>query len=272
MVYWHVEKKSLCIYSQVKRCSSSEVAAMIEGVLRHCTDMEVAKNYVDTHGQSEVAFAFCHLLGFQLMPRLKGIGRQRLYRPHGEDLDAYPNLRPILTRRIRWDLIQPQYDEMIKYATALRLGTADAEAILRRFTRSSLQHPTYRAMAELGKVRKTIFLCNYLHDEAVQREVQAGMNVIENWNSANSFVYYGKGGEIATNNREEQETAILSLHLLQICLVYINTLMLQQVLGEETWHDRMQANDLRALTPLFYSHVNPYGNFKLNLQERIEIE
>jgi hypothetical protein len=41
---------------------------MIEGVLQHCTSMEVEKNYVDNHGQSEVAFAFCHLLGFQLMP------------------------------------------------------------------------------------------------------------------------------------------------------------------------------------------------------------
>jgi Tn3 transposase DDE domain/Domain of unknown function (DUF4158) len=30
MVYWHVEKKALCIYSQIKRCSSSEVAAMKE--------------------------------------------------------------------------------------------------------------------------------------------------------------------------------------------------------------------------------------------------
>jgi TnpA family transposase len=46
---------------------------MIEGLLRHCTDMKVEKNYVDTHGQSEVAFAFCHLLGFQLLPRLKRI-------------------------------------------------------------------------------------------------------------------------------------------------------------------------------------------------------
>ena len=64
MVYWHVEKKSVCIYSQVKSCSSSEVAAMIEGVLRHCTEMTVEKNYVDSHGQSEVAFAFCRLLGF----------------------------------------------------------------------------------------------------------------------------------------------------------------------------------------------------------------
>ena len=38
MIYWHVERKAACIYSQLKRCSSSEVAAMIEGVLRHCTD------------------------------------------------------------------------------------------------------------------------------------------------------------------------------------------------------------------------------------------
>jgi len=62
MIYWHVEKKSACIYSQLKTCSSSEVAAMIEGLLRHCTDMKLQKTYVDTHGQSEVAFAFCRLL------------------------------------------------------------------------------------------------------------------------------------------------------------------------------------------------------------------
>ena len=55
MIYWHVEKKSVCIYSQLKRCSSSEVAAMIEGLLRHCTEMSVEKNYVDSHGQSDLA-------------------------------------------------------------------------------------------------------------------------------------------------------------------------------------------------------------------------
>jgi hypothetical protein len=43
MIYWHVEKNSTCIYSQLKSCSSSEVAAMIEGLLRHCTEMEVEK-------------------------------------------------------------------------------------------------------------------------------------------------------------------------------------------------------------------------------------
>jgi TnpA family transposase len=43
-----------------------------------------------------------------------------------------------------------------------------------------------------GKIRKTIFLCHYLHNEAVRREVQAGLNIIENWNSANGFIFLGK--------------------------------------------------------------------------------
>ena len=122
MIYWHVERRSTCIYSQLKTCSSSEAAAMIEGVLRHCTDMTVDRTYVDFHGQSEVAFSFCRLLGFQLLPRLKGIHRQRLYRPTTGAPDAYPTLQAVLTRPIDWALIEKQYDQIIRYATALRLG------------------------------------------------------------------------------------------------------------------------------------------------------
>src|SRR5712691_13165521 len=232
MVYWHVEKRAVCIYSQLKTVSSSEVAAMLEGVLRHGTDMRVEKHYVDTHGQSAVAFAFCHLLNFQLLPRLKGIHRQKLYRPAAGQPDAYPHLHAILTRPIQWELIRQQYDQMIKYATALRLGTADADTILKRFTRDNLQHPTYQALVELGKAMKTSFLCHYLHAEALRREVNEGLNVVENWNSANDFIFYGKSGEIATNQLDDQEIAVLSLHLVQACLVSINTLMLQQVLDE----------------------------------------
>ncbi|HBJ2610341.1 hypothetical protein FDF97_19365 [Clostridium botulinum] len=36
-------------------------------------DWHVEKNFVDSHSQSEVAIAFCHLLGFNLMPRIKAI-------------------------------------------------------------------------------------------------------------------------------------------------------------------------------------------------------
>jgi len=272
MIYWHVERRSTCIHSQLKRCSSSEVAAMIEGVLHHCTDAEVQNQFVDSHGQSEVAFAFCHLLGFVLAPRLKAIARQKLYLPDLDLKEALVNLGPILTRSIDWEQIEHQFDEMVKYTAALRHRTADPEAILQRFTKSNVQHPTYSALGELGKVIKTIFLCRYLAEEAFRREINAGLNVVENWNSANGFIFFGKGGEISSNRLQDQEFSVLTLHLLQNCLVFINTLMLQQILNEPTWAKRMTAEDWRGLSPLIYSHVNPYGQFAVNMNERIDFD
>jgi TnpA family transposase len=135
----------------------------------------------------------------------------------------------------------------------------------------AVPYPAFQAISELGKVRKTIFLCKYLNSEILRQEIEEGLNVIENWNSANNFIWYGKGGEIAVNNKEDQEIAILSLHLLQICMVYINTLLVQKVLSEEEWVSRMQPEDFRGLTPLFYGHINPYGKLVLNMDERIMI-
>jgi TnpA family transposase len=205
------------------------------------------------------------------MTRLKNIGRQKLYRPEDGMNDAYPNLQPILTRNINWELIRQQYDQMIKHATALRLGTAETEAILKRFTRNNLKHPTYQALCELGKALKTIFLCDYLDSEELRREIHEGLNVIESWNSANDFILYGKGREISSNAIEDQEITALSLHLLQNCLVYINTLMIQKVLSDKKLFNIMTDDDFRGLTPLIYGHINPYGSFKLNMDERIVI-
>ena len=271
MIYWHVEKKSSCIYSQLKSCSSSEVASMIEGVLKHCTDIKIDRNYVDTHGQSEVAFAFSHLLDFSLMPRFKSLATKKLYLPHKGIRESLPNLAPILTRVIDWKLISEQYDQMIKYTTALKLGTAKAEAIMKRFTRNNLQHPTYKALQELGKVVKTIFLCEYLTSKPLRIEINQGLNVVENRNSANGFIFYGKSGEISTNNLENQELSVLCLHLLQNSLVYINTLMIQEIFSTKKWAGLMGTDDLRALTPPIYKHINPYGKFELDMEKRIPL-
>ncbi len=250
MIYWHVDTGSVCIHSSLKRCSSSEVASMIEGVLRHDTDAEIDRTYVDSHGQSEVAFAFCRVLGFQLLPRFKAIAQQKLYLPSVGTAADYPNLDCILTRAIDWQLIEQQYDEIVRYATALLERTADPEAILRRFTRSNVQHPTYRAIAELGKAMKTIFLCRYLRDEKLRREINEGLNVVESWNSANGFIFFGRGGELGGSRVEDQEASVAALHLVQSCLVYVNTLMIQRVLAEPEWRGRMTEADLRGLTPL----------------------
>ncbi len=159
---------------------------------------------------------------------------------------------------------------MIKYATAIRQGTASTEAILRRFTRSA-SHPTYQAMLEVGRAQRTIFVARYLRSRELQREITEGLNVVEAFNRANSVIYYGKGGEIASNRKEEQEMTVLCLRILQAALVYVNTLLLQDVLAEDDWADTLTTEDRRGLTPLFWQHVLPYGEVKLDMTARLRI-
>ena len=54
-------------------------------------------------------------------------------------------------------------------------------------------------------------------------------------------------------------------------MVYINTLMLQQVIKESNWLDKMALEDKRAITPLLHEHLNPYGTFLLNLDTRLAV-
>ncbi len=74
----------------------------------------------------------------------------------------------------------------------------------------------------MGKVIKTIFLCQYLYSESLRREINESLNVVENWNNANGFIFFGRGKEIATNRLEDQEIAVLSLHLLGVKLARLS--------------------------------------------------
>ncbi|WP_254390201.1 transposase [Streptomyces sp. AC550_RSS872] len=63
---------------------------------------------------------------------------------------------------------------------------------------------------------------------------------------------------------------MLALHLLQSSLVYINTLLLQQVLAESAWAKKLRNDDRRGLTALFWSNINPYGTFRLEMDKRLD--
>jgi TnpA family transposase len=94
---------------------------------------------------------------------------------------------------------------------------------------------------------------------------------VESWNRANSVIFYGKGGDLATNRRDEQEMSVLCLRILQAALVYVNTLMLQDVLADPDWPEVLTLEDRRGLTPLFWAHVLPYGEVKLNMASRLTL-
>jgi hypothetical protein len=85
-------------------------------------------------------------------------------------------------------------------------------------------------------------------------------------------VFFARRGELASNRHEDHEISMLALHLLHNCLIYINPLVLQQVLARSHWSQKLGARDLGAMTPLIWEHVTPNGRFELDMNARLPLD
>jgi hypothetical protein len=90
-------------------------------------------------------------------------------------------------------------------------------------------HPAYQAMQEISRAQRTIFVCRYLRDRELQREINAALNVAESWNAGNAVLHYGNGGDLPGNRRDKQELTVLCLRVLQASVSFLNTLLIQDV-------------------------------------------
>ncbi|WP_331720512.1 transposase (plasmid) [Streptomyces sp. NBC_00161] len=87
--------------------------------------------------------------------------------------------------------------------------------------------------------------------------IEEGLNVMESSNGVNSVIVSGKGGAIVSNRRDEQQMFVLCLRILQSALVYVNTLMLRNVLAEPQWADLLTAADRRQSRATAPNSVGP---------------
>ncbi|MFF0170893.1 Tn3 family transposase [Streptomyces prasinus] len=82
----------------------------------------------------------------------------------------------------------------------------------------------------------------------------------------------GTSGSPTESLEGSQEVSMLALHLLQSTLVHVNTLLMQEVLAGEKWAGKLTAADWRTLSSLFWTHVNPYGRFELDMNSRLDLD
>ncbi|WP_445585681.1 Tn3 family transposase [Streptomyces finlayi] len=237
----------MAIHSQLINCTASEVAAMIEGAMRPGTTMDVEANYTDSHGQSEFGFGITRLLNFDLLPRIKRINKVRLYRPVAGEPDACPQLTPAPTRPIRWEFIAQQYDQMIKYAhrdpDPHHVRRGDPAALHPQRLPSHLRGDAGGRPRAEGHLRGPLPAA-----AGPPAGDRAGLNVME-FQRRELRDRLRRGREIASKRRDEQEMFVLCLRILQSALVYVNTLMLQDILGEPEWAELLTPADRRGLTP-----------------------
>lgn len=88
--------------------NASEAIHVLDGLLYHGSDLAIETHYVDSGGVSDMSFALCHLLGFQLVPRLRGLKDRRLYFLPGDTPPA--SLAPLIGDSINVDRIKAKLE------------------------------------------------------------------------------------------------------------------------------------------------------------------
>ncbi|GLY80507.1 hypothetical protein Airi01_087740 [Actinoallomurus iriomotensis] len=95
--------------------------------------------------------------------------------------------------------------------------------------------------------------------------------MVENFNSASKDIFYGKAGDLTGDDREHLEVSALALHLITAAITYLNTVMIQIVLRDPAWNRRLTPADRRGLSALFWSPLNLYGRFELDMNNHLDI-
>ena len=174
-----IDMRHLLWHSTVITSAEREAAYVIDGLMHN----DVIKSDIhstDTHGYSEVIFAATYLLGTMFAPRIKGVGRQRLYafknRKFYED-QGHTALLP--HRAIRSDVIESQWEEVLRFIATIRLKVSTASQLFKRLNSYSKQHPLYQALREFGKLPKSFFILKYVDDQTLRQSIEKQLNQVE---------------------------------------------------------------------------------------------
>lgn len=124
-----------------------------------------------------------------------------------------------------------QWDEMMRTAGSLKLGTIHASELIRSLLKSSRLSGLALAIMEVGRVNKTLYLLNYIDDEDYRRRILTQLNRGESRHAVPRAICYGQRGEIRKRYREGLEDQLGARGLVTNAVVLWNTLYIQESLS-----------------------------------------
>jgi TnpA family transposase len=239
---------------------------ILEGLLEQETSLQPVEIIADTAGTSDVVFGLFWLLGYQFSPRLADIGETRFWRI--DNNADYGVLNGLARQRINTRLIERNWDDLLRIAGSLMLGTVKASELMRSLLRSKRPSTLARAIGELGRIPKTLYLLSYVDDENYRRHILTQINRHENRHQLSKVTFHGQRGEIKKRYREGQEDQLSALGLVVNAIVLWNTIYMQKALSKlRSQGMEVKDSDVQRLWPLNYKHINFLGRYSFNLPE-----
>ena len=238
-------------------------------VLGQETELRPMKIMTDTGAYSDVMFGLFRLLGYRFSPRLADVGDTRFWRI---DPDAdYGSFNGISQKRkINLELIAAHWDDLLRLAGSLKLGKVSPANIMRILQTGDSPTQLAKALAEFGRIDKTIHILNYIDDEDKRRDTLIQLNRGESRHSLAREVFHGKRGELQQRYREGQEDQLGSLGLVTNVIILWNTIYIQAALDQLRKEGfAVLDDDVARLSPLIHAHVNMLGRYSFAMPESV---
>lgn len=266
--YYHVSDKYVALFSHFIPCGVHEGIYILDGLMANTSDIQPEIVHGDTQAQSYPVFGLAHLLGIQLMPRIRNIKDLTFFRP--EPGKPYKNIQALFGDSIDWQLIGTHLYDMLRVAISIRLGKITASSILRRLGTYSRKNKLYFAFRELGKVIRTLFLLRYIDDVEIRKTIHAATNKSEEFNGFVKWVFFGGEGVIAENVLHEQRKIVKYSQLVANMVILHNVEGMTRTLGElRKTGIELTPEVLAGLSPYRTSHINRFGDYTLDLEKEI---
>lgn len=261
--YSHLLDQWGIIYDQPIVLNKRQAGAAIEGALRQeAADLE--KLAVDTHGCTHFAMSIAKLCGFDLCPRLAGLSGLKFYLPRGAG--APEKLRGIASATVSRDVIEKGWDELLRIAASIKEGWCSATYALEKFGSASRGTSAYEAGVAVGKLLRTLFLCDYLSNKSFRRDIGRTLSRGESLHTLQRAIYTRPLSAKAGRDAQELKAISNALTLLTNIVMAWNARHMQAVFdaAPSEWPDWA----LRHIAPVGHAHINMRGVMTFDLKKR----
>lgn len=259
-IYTHVSDQYSVFSTKVISCSPREALYVLDGLLENNTILKIREHTTDTHGYTEIIFALCHLLGFYFMPRIRDLKDQQLYKVDRNH--DYGVFTPLLTKTADLNIIEEQWEEMIRVALSLKQRTAPAHVIVQRLTNSFPADRLSKAFTHLGRILKTQYILRYLTDASLRQTVQRQLNKGEYRHKLPRRIFFADQGEFTTGDYEEIMNKASCLSLVSNAILYWNTIKINEIVESlRAQGELIEDETLSHISLLPFKHVVPNGTY-----------
>ena len=260
--YAHLSDQWTLIHDQPLVLNQRQAGAALEGALRHDSG-SLEKVAVDTHGVTHFSMGLGKLLGFDICPRLARLADRKLY--VFKDTKVPDVLEPVVSRTLSRRAIARGWDGLLRLAASTQAGWCSAVWAVERHSSASVGMPVYNAGEALGKLQRSVFLCDYFGRPAFRQEIQRLLSQIESMHTLQRAIHAGPISPRQGRTREQMTAISGALTLLTNIVIAWNAHHYEQATKRPDW-DRPKSH-MRHIAPIAHAHINLKGTITFDLEQ-----